>query len=857
MSRDDQELIREALRRDPADRRAFLDHACGNDSDLRARIERQIERQIALEDSATIVGDGGGTTLRTAGVDAGSRMTSATAGRSIGGYRLLDTLGAGAMGIVYRAEQHHPRRQVALKVIRASHVTDDMRARFELEARTLGRLRHPGIAQIFDAGTASVDGVSCPYFAMELIDGPRIDVALREVSIRVRLEGMIEVCEAVEHAHVRGVMHCDIKPANVLVDGDGRPRILDFGVARALDVESAVRQAGVVGTIPYMSPEQLRGEGDLDTRSDVYALGAVLYEVIAGHRPRDLEGNTVAEAREIVTTTQVAPLTIADRRYSADLNAIVRRAMARERDDRYASAGALAEDLRRSLRRFPVDARAHTRGYMLSRYAQRHRGLVAGLAIAATAMTGGAIGVTWQAIEATRGRAEARADAERLEAVNEFVAGMLASADPERAMGEDLTVRELLDEAALLVGLELTGRPHVESAVRLTLSNTYRGLGELDAALFQARQMVAVCTRSMQPDDPRMTDALQTLGLVLVERGETDEAIAVLDDAIARIDRRDGPRSSAGALARNELARAYHQAGRSTEAMAMWSESLDVVRSTLGVHHEKTLILMHNFASVTAAMGDLDSAESMLREVVEQRTALFSEDHPQTLGARSMLAGVMQQSGRDREAAEELRRVFEARRRILGDDHHSTITSMGNLAVPLVRLGELEEAEQLTRDSLEGYRRTLGETHPKALVVMSNLAYLLEDQGKDDDAAALYVETIDLMKRVAGGRDPQTWPPMNNLAMLYQRQGRLEESAALFKELLELCAQSLPANHYYTAIFRNNYGSCLTELGRLSEAAEALRGSHAILEATFGTDHERVIRSRDRLEKLDARHVLR
>ncbi|MEO1130339.1 MAG: serine/threonine-protein kinase [Planctomycetota bacterium] len=831
------QIASEAMRLSGAARRSFLEASCGTDDRLRSAVERLIE----IESSATIVGEG-------------ARRASAperTMPSSIGSYRVLDRLGAGAMGVVYLAEQQNPRRRVALKVIRPDVLTPELLRRFDLETRALARLKHPGIGAIYDAGTASIDAMDCPYFAMELVRGSSLEVHAADLSVRERVHLVVELCDAVEHAHQRGIVHRDLKPGNILIDADLRPKVLDFGVACSLDTDE--RATELAGTVPYMSPEQLSTDPDIDARSDVYALGVILYELLTGVRPHDLSGCSVAEASAIVLERDAPPLRRIDRSFGADLEAIVACALSRDPDGRYTSAGSLAADLRRYLGRHPVLARPHSSAYMMRCYARRNSGIVAAASIALLTLFAGGVAVTWQAVEATRGWTLARAETERATAVNDFLTNMLSSADPENTMGADLTVRELLDESARTVKVELDGRPRIAASVRSTLATTYRSLGELQAAEAQAQAALDVCLETFGARDVRTAEAMQILGAIQVERGDFDSARTMLEDAMVLIAEHHGAMSSEAALAMNETARAYHAAGELAEALDLWTTSLDIARKTLGADHRQRLIVLHNYGSALSSMGRLEEAEAILGEVAERRVHVFGPDHPQTLSARSMLAGAIQKQGRDAEAVEHFRFVLGARSRILGDTHFSTLTAMGNLGVALIRLGQLEEAEQLTRTALSGYRERLGPEHAKTLIVMGNLAYLLEDQGKDDQAAELYRETIDIRARANGGKDPETWAPMNNLAMLLQRKGDVEEAALLYEELLDLCEQTLPADHYFTALFRNNYGSCLTALGRFSEAQAALEDSHRVLVATFGEEHPRVLKSTERRAELDRR----
>ncbi|MEM1422369.1 MAG: serine/threonine-protein kinase [Planctomycetota bacterium] len=890
MLEDAQTIAKGALSLPPAERSSFLTRSCAGDDALRSRVDRM----IGMMESRTLVPD---TPSAATPIPVEDEPVSE---RWIGRYRVIDAIGSGTMGVVYVAEQQTPKRRIALKVIRPDVVTDALRDRFEQETRVLARLKHPAIAQIYDAGSARVDGRDCPYFAMELVTGDALDTHAEHLPLRARLEMLRAVCAGVEHAHQRGVVHRDLKPANILVDDQGRPRVLDFGVARALDSEAASR-AELVGTLPYMSPEQLRADPDTDTRADVYALGVILCELVAGTRPHDLSGVAQDDAASHLERTPPAPLRELDPSAPRDLEAIASRALARDPDDRYQSAAALSDDLGRYLRKEPVDARTRTPAYVATRFTQRNTGVVTLGVVGLLAIAGGVAGVSWQAVEATRGwaradeeaikadleraraekeaveadrqraraeeaavraereRARATEEAQRVRAINAFFTDMLSSADPENALGEELTVRELLDTAARVDTRGLEEVPAVESTVRLAIANTYRSLGVLDDAIEQGRAAVDAATRAHGTDDPLTADAMQTLAFAHIERGDHAEAERLLDETVAILTRTIGPDRLETIGARGELARVYHETGRPEEALALWTRCLADARAfvenkpdTVRESEMKTVLtIKHNYGSALGAMGRYEEAEAVLSEVIDERVRIFGASHPQTVGARSMLASYVQQLGRNEEAAEQFRAILDARTEILGADHHSTHTARGNLAVPLIALGELEEAERLNREALEGLRSALPEGHAKILILMSTRAYLLEDMGRDAEAEALYREQIVLRERASGGNDPATWSSYNNLAMLLQRTGRPGEAIEQYEKLLAMCRGSLPEGHIYTALFENNYGACLTDLGRTEEAREALERSHAVIVATFPEGHARVRTSQERLAAID------
>lgn len=780
---------------------------------------------------------------------------------SIDGYKVLGELGRGAMGVVLLAEQQAPKREVALKVLRPDAMTPMRERRFELETESLAMLKHPGIAPVYACGRFDIDGRTYPYFAMELVQGETLDRYAKRIDRRLLLGKMISICEAVDAAHRRGIVHRDLKPANILVDGTGRTRILDFGVARITGSDTDMPDQ--VGTLGYMSPEQLRGDRDIDGRCDVYALGVVLHELLTGERPYHLSGMTIDDALRVI---EHAPWkgSVGEAGLGRELDAILLRAIATDPGQRYESAMAMGQDIRRLLHDEPVEAMGSSGVYRARKFVKRNRGLVTISSVALIAIVAGVVGVSWQAARATRGWNAARLETQRAEealqvaeaqrrravAINVYMNNMLMSADPEQSLGSELTVRELLDTSALTLDQEFVDQPDINATLRMAMSNTFLSLGELERARDQAERMLELCIEELGEDAVLTSDAKRTLALVLMDLGQYDRAEELVEQAAVVVETLDDPVESGKVM--SERARIALARGDHDRALELWTRGEQVLRTHLGPDHRETLTIMNNRGKALKDIGQLAESEELMRRVFEARIRVFGDDHPQTLVAQNILAGTIQKLGRNAEAIAMLREVVERRRRVLGDDHYSTLLAMGNLGAALIAEGEFAEAEPLTRDALAGYRVRFGERDARTLVLKGNLAYLLEDIGKIDEAVELYRETIESRRNGQGGLDPETWAPLNNLAMLLTSNGRAQEARPMFEELLGMCDAMLPQGHYYTAIFRNNFAQCLIELGELDAAQRAIERTQPVLEATFGPEHERVERSRARMARIES-----
>jgi len=483
------EILAEALEREPHERPAFLRDACAGDEKLRARIEAL----IALDDKAASF-------LETPDLQATIEPTTdAHAPARIGRYEVLGIIASGGMGTVYEAVQDHPHRLVAIKVLRRGAASSKAMKRFRYEAEILGRLRHANIAQVYDAGSFDDGQGAQPYFAMELVKGRSLIeyVQTNGLEIRPRLELFAKVCDAVQYAHHKGVIHRDLKPDNILVDDFGEPKILDFGIARATDSDLQITTlrtdiGQLIGTIPYMSPEQVTGDPqELDMRSDVYSLGVVLYELMCGRLPHDLKDRSIPEAIRIIREVDPTPLSSINRVYRGDVETIVAKALAKEKTRRYQSAAELATDVRHYLNDEPIEARPASTFYQLRKFTRRNRALVGGVVVAFAALLLGTVAATWQAVVANRSETQAVMQAEIAEAVNDFLnQDLLAAAVPSVELGKgiDVLMRDVLDAAAKRiedasgVGGRFQDKPLVEASIRQTLGVTYRRLGEFAAA---------------------------------------------------------------------------------------------------------------------------------------------------------------------------------------------------------------------------------------------------------------------------------------------------------------------------------------------------------------------------------------
>jgi eukaryotic-like serine/threonine-protein kinase len=883
------EIFLEAREKHGADRAEFLRRACDGNELLRHEVDSLLandERVSAFLDSPAM---GDTFALRepvplVSRIPAGELDVRASQSSAIpptqpmhpqriGQYRLSRVIGEGGMGVVYQAEQENPRRTVALKVIRPGIESQETLRRFQYEGQILAWLQHPGIAQIHEAGTADTGLGPQPFFAMEYIEGQGLTKYAEEhrLGIRERLELMTKVCDAVHHAHQKGVIHRDLKPGNILVNASGQPKILDFGVARATDsdikattIQTAVGQ--LVGTIAYMSPEQVAGDPrELDTRADVYALGVICYELLTGRVPIDVTRKTLPQAARAIMEEEPTSLRSLNKVFDSDVEAIVAKAMEKSKTQRYQSASDLAEDVRRYLQSQPVSARPITTLYQLRKFASRNKPMVGVGAAAFFALLIGIAGTTSQAIRATREKNRAQEaeliaeqkqhEAERqaaiAQAVNEFLNhGLLAAASPAQETDRNVTVRQILDRAAKSIEGQFKDETLVEAAIRTTLGDAYSALGLYQAASTHLEKALALRREALGEDALDTLMTMNHLGVLYTSQSRYDEAETMLVKTVEGRRRLRGEDHVQTVASMNNLATLYARQGRHKEEEALSLQVLERSRRIDGEESGSALIAMGNLAELYAARGRYEEAEKMFLGALDGYTRSKGQDHPSTLTNMSNLAKMYGQQGRYQEAESLCTRALEARRRVLGEDHPQTLTTMEALAVLYWRQERFEEAEPLFLNVLAAKERVLGKEHPNTLVTMNNLAILYTKQGLREKAEELHLRTLEIRRRVLGEQHPQTVTSMGNLAEIYKGAGRYQEAEPLYWKALAQRRAFLGETHEDTCGLLRGLAYTLMKLDRFEEAEALALDSHQHLSDVLGAEHDRARQAAELLVEL-------
>jgi serine/threonine protein kinase len=798
--RDMERLYHAALELEESARASFLKLACAGDDALelavRSLLEHAEDAETFLEKPALEVA------AKELAMSGGTHADIGAAGRplptAIGRYRIIRLLGEGGMGTVYEAEQDQPRRLVALKVIKPGLAAGERLWRFEHEAQALGRLQHPGIAQIYEASTADTGFGPQPYFAMELIRGLSLQEYAKSnaLNTRQRLALMVKICEAVNHAHQRGLIHRDLKPGNILVDETGQPKILDFGVARVTGSdEQATRQTDLgqlVGTLAYMSPEQVMADPlEMDIRSDVYSLGVILYELLSGRLPYNVNHRPLHVALETIQRDDPTSLSSIDRQFRGDVETITGKALEKDKARRYASAADLGADIRRYLEDEPITARPPSSSYQLRKFARRHRGLMVGMAVVFMVLLIGAGVSIWMAVRASRAEAEARAVSEFLQ--NDLLAEASASAQagPNAKPDPHLEVRTALDRAATRIPGKFGKQPLVEASIRHTIGITYADLGLLPEAEQQLDLALAIRRRILKKNDPDTLTSMNRLAVVYRLEGKYAEAEPLRREFLEVRRRELGDLHPDTLNAMNNLAVLYRYEGKFALAEPLYIQAVDSFRR-LKVTNTQSLGAISNLAQLYRDEGKYAQAEQLYGEALAAAPHVYGEEHPSTMIITSNLAGLYLEEGKTAQAESLKRKVLDFDTRVLGAEHPYTLIDTTDMARVYLNQGKYPEAEATLKRVLETQRRVVGAGRPETLATVNLLGTVKFYEGDYAGAEQLFTEALEGDRRVLGKEHPGTLSSLVWLGRARLQQRRYVLAEPSFREAWNIYQRTRP-----------------------------------------------------------------
>jgi serine/threonine protein kinase/tetratricopeptide (TPR) repeat protein len=847
-------LYHAALERQPNERRSFVEQACAQDQDLRRELESLLAHDAPDDDF-----------LDSPAIDVAARdlsvdeteHASLQPGSLIGAYKIVERIAHGGMGIVYRAEQQHPvRRPVALKIIKPGMDSEQVIARFEAERQALALMDHPNIARVLDAGATSSGRL---YFVMELVDGVPVTeyCEKHELDLRDRLALFIPICHAIQHAHQKGVIHRDIKPSNILVtvyDGIPTPKVIDFGIAKAMQEQLTERsmhtQVGaVIGTLEYMSPEQAGSSGeDIDTRSDVYALGAVLYELITGTTP--LNHNSVEHSSEFEVIRRIRdesppPPSVRlgnsklSRTVRGDLDWVVMKALEKDRARRYASVSALGDDIENYLHGAPVVAGPPSTAYRLKKMAQRHQSVVGTVAAILVLLVAGVAISTREAIRARRAELESAA-------VNQFLQdGLLAqaSANVQAASSSsirpdpDLKVRTALDRAAARIDGRFPGQPLVEASIRQTIGSTYLDLGLFAEAQRQLEAAARLRGNALGASDALTLESNNLLAVAYLKEFKINEAETLCRNTLALRRKVLGERHPDTLTSLHNLAEVEVALGKETLAEQLYEQVVDLRREVLGEEHPDTLKSMYNLGVLLVRLEKFDRAVQVQSRTLEVRRRVLGNEHPDTMDSITGLAQAYDRAGQIGKAEPLLREALAWQRRALGESSLVTLQTYNFLGQSLTQEGKFQEGEQVLSECVERASRAFGPQHPAATGCMNNLANSLCAEGRALDAEPYYRKVLEGDTRTEGAESGDALRDMSNLAISLGLAGKFGEAESLFDRAIALRKRILGPKHPKTLASMDARARMLQQAGRYAEAEQSYRQVAALRVEVLGAKH--------------------
>ncbi len=819
------------------------------------------------------------------------------------GYDEFEEIGRGGQGVVFTARQRSTQRTVAIKILLGgAYASSSAHARFRREVDLVTRLRHPNIVHVYDSG---VTGDGCPYLVMEHVDGEPLDLharvsveTSRATSSRTRSPELVEqltlfakICDAVQYAHQRGIIHRDLKPNNILVDDQGQPKILDFGVAAAtseVDGPTISMTGQFIGSLPWASPEQVADHGaPADVRSDVYALGVMLVQLLTGRFPYNVSTAVSRVVDSILHVDPIRPSSIVTR-LNDEIDTIVMTCLAKEAERRYQSAGAVADDIRRFLNREPIQAKRDSAWYQMRKLAGRYRATVA---FTASALVLTIVFLVFMTVAYRDAREAERLAADRLvtvteaneraqremskaRAVNEFLEKMLSSSDPT-VLDRDITVRETLENAVTRIDAEFAELPEVEASLRNCIGWTYFNLGQFDRAERQLSKAIAVVADggSVEPKDAleikhrlvqvylsqdRIDDANQlstevlsaakalfgedawlTLSAmavhadVLKSQGQLAAAMQLQEEMIRRGEATLGAEHAEILVARNHFAIMQIELGMFAEAEATYRALIEIRRRR--GDRAAVVTLQQNLASTLSRLGRYGEARALFEAVVDDASDVFGPNHPQTLSALYNLASLLVNLELYGVAAEMTSALVDRYATTFGEGHEETLQARNQLAVIHLYQSKWSEAEKELRETLDGYLRREGQPVPS--VIYQNLAGALRGQGKLDEALIMVSKALAVSDAQYGETYPERVGILNELGRVRMEMG--DASAALedFRDAHQTAKAVFPEDHPYVFIMKISMAKALVELNDTEPAAELLMAAHEGLVEALGVDH--------------------
>jgi non-specific serine/threonine protein kinase/serine/threonine-protein kinase len=789
----------------------------------------------------------------------------------VGPYRLIEKIGEGGMGEVWAAEQDRPiRRRVALKIVKRDLASREFMTRFAAEQQALALMDHPYIAHVHDGGTTERGR---PYFVMEYVEGVTIlrHCDDRRASVRQRVELFCQVCEGIQHAHQKAIIHRDIKPSNVLVsiqDGMPRPKIIDFGVAKALDMklteETLQTEMGqLIGSPLYMSPEQADLTGrNVDTRTDIYLLGVMFYELLAGVLPfkrsqwqegglprllemiREVEpprpSRRVADlgpgAADVASRRSTKPDSLVEQ-LCGELDWIAMMALEKDRSRRYQTVGALIQDLQSYLRDEPVKACPPSRTYRLRKFARRNRTGVVAAAVVLGAVVLGIFGTTVGMVQARRAERVALSEARAAREVADFMVGMFNVADPGEARGNSITVREVLDRGVVSIETGLENQPRTQARLLNTMGRVYKELGLYGPARPLLERTLSLLRATPDEAPSENATARNDLGTVLWKTGDYGASRVNLEASLAIREAELGPDHPDVAQSLNSLGNLEWVTGHHDQARQYYERALTIRERTLGLDHPDVAITLNNLGGLSMALGDHTAAKQHLERALAIRERVLGEDHPDVANSLANLGSLAATMGDPVAARDDFERSLAIREKVLGPEHPQVAVSLKSLAGPLEDLGDQAGAQAAYERALTVQMAALGPHHPDVANTLTNYGVLLRNRGDRARARELFARALGIWEGAAGDDNVMVAACQCNMAVVLMDLGDFGAAQQMLEKALTIQLEHFGPDHQEVVRTLKNLGDACLNQHDHDQARDYYQRSIATAERLYGPDH--------------------
>ncbi|MCX7545867.1 serine/threonine-protein kinase [Marinicella gelatinilytica] len=769
----------------------------------------------------------------------------------IPGYKLVKLIGRGANGRVFLATDQSG-RQCAVKIPNM-WLNDDQLSRFHHEVKVLSRLDHPNIAKVKDFGDFQVADQKLPFLVMDYIPGIAIDRYVQQQSLSATqiIDLSLQVLDALQYAHLKSVIHRDIKPDNIIVKEDGQPILLDFGIATLGDdathmLTQLTGTGDIVGTLAYMSPEQITGSDKSDLRSDIYAMGVVIYQLLSGRLPIQVDaGQFFSAVHDIINQTPPSLATI-NRDIDDGLAAVVHHAMEKNAKQRYQSVSELLKDLSAWLNQEPLSVAHLSSWYWLKQAARKNKALVTGASLAFLGLLTGLVFAVSFGLKEQQARSLAEQKAESNRQVVQFINDLFVNADPTESLGEAITVKQVIQGAQYSVDKDLSDEPQVEAQIRLVLGNVFDAIELYPAALSQYQKGL---DRLETKDQLYFEIATQKL-ITLASNTQFEQLMLSIEQLKAQLHNADLNEREINALNNKilfEEATFYTANGKMVEALAVINE----LQQQTDLDLNQQFAVNKYRAHIHRQMGEVHQAEKLFRSELEKAKTVFGESHPTTLSLIQELTLALQETNKIDEALELYDTLIEGMKQNYGENSASTFVAKMNKATTYMYAGDFAQADVMTAELLPKMIEHIGPMHQFTLTLRSIRGGVLDNTGQLDEALAMYQETLDLFLQSESKDNYTTLIIPHNMAIVYNKQSKYQKANEVYKTYRPQCEATLSLEHPLCIIMADSHADILIQLGEYKKAAELMAYSNPALIEKYGAEHYRVIESNKRLKKLD------